>query len=169
MDAEKSFANIKLLLMDCDGVLTDGRLFYSADGEELKVFDAHDGQGLMSWHKSGGVSGIISGRGAHPMLKCRCEELGIRFLKTSSSDKVRDCKEIVSELGIKLDETAFVGDDLGDLGSLGIVGLAIAVADAVEEVVNAAHYVTKNRGGRGAVREITDMLLKAKREGGLNL
>jgi 3-deoxy-D-manno-octulosonate 8-phosphate phosphatase (KDO 8-P phosphatase) len=160
---------IKLLLMDCDGVLTDGRLYYSADGEALKVFDSHDGQGLVSWHRSGGISGLISGRGAHKIIQCRCDELGIGHLRTSSTDKIADCKEIAAELGISLADTAFIGDDLGDLGVMSAVGLAIAVADAVDEVRSAAHYVTDLRGGRGAVREVTDLLLKAKRDAQLSL
>ncbi|MEO8043203.1 MAG: hypothetical protein ABI646_11375, partial [Acidobacteriota bacterium] len=81
---------IKLLLMDCDGVLTDGRLYFSARGEEMKVFDVRDGQGIVSWHRAGFKSGIISGRGAAEIIQRRAEELGIEFVRTTSADKVKD-------------------------------------------------------------------------------
>ena len=154
--------DIKLLLMDCDGVLTDGRLYFSERGEELKVFHARDGQGLVTWHRSGFASGIITGRSAESILRKRAEELGIQYLKVNSAEKIRDFEEIIADAGVSPVETAFVGDDLGDLGLLDNVGLSIGVADAVEEVLANVMYVTKANGGCGAIREITDLLLKAK-------
>ena len=154
--------DIKLLLMDCDGVLTDGRLYFSERGEELKVFHARDGQGLVKWHNAGFMSGIITGRGAESILRKRAEELGIQYLKVNSAEKIRDFEEIIADAGVSPVETAFVGDDLGDLGLLDNVGLSIGVADAVEEVLANVMYVTKANGGCGAIREVTDLLLKAK-------
>ena len=151
--------NIKLLLMDCDGVLTDGRLYFSSNGEEMKVFDVRDGQGIVSWHRAGFKSGIISGRGASEIINKRAEELGIEFVRTSSPDKIRDLDEIVETIGLSLDEVAFVGDDIGDIDVMKRVGFAVAVADAVSETKSVASYVTIAKGGRGAVREVIDMLL----------
>ena len=145
--------------MDCDGVLTDGRLYFSSRGEEMKVFDARDGQGIVSWHRAGFKSGIISGRGASEIINKRAEELGIEFVRTSSQDKTRDLSEIVKGLGLSLDDVAFIGDDIGDIEVMKATGFAVAVADAVEETKSVAAYVTKAKGGRGAVREVVDMLL----------
>jgi YrbI family 3-deoxy-D-manno-octulosonate 8-phosphate phosphatase len=150
---------IKLLMMDCDGVLTDGRLYFSPRGEEMKVFDVRDGQGIVSWHRAGFRSGIISGRGASEIINKRAEELGIEFVRTSSPDKIRDLNKIVETIGLSLDEVAFVGDDVGDIEVMKRVGFAVAVADAAEETKSVAAYVTRANGGRGAVREVIDMLL----------
>ena len=150
---------IQLLLMDCDGVLTDGRLYFSPRGEEMKVFDVRDGQGIVSWHRAGFKSGIISGRGASEIINKRAEELGIAFVRTSSPDKVRDLEAIVDELGLAMNEVAFIGDDIGDIDVMKRVGFAVAVADAVDETKAVAAYVTRATGGRGAVREVVDMLL----------
>jgi 3-deoxy-D-manno-octulosonate 8-phosphate phosphatase (KDO 8-P phosphatase) len=162
MDLTEKARRIRLLLMDCDGVLTDGRLYFSANGEELKVFDVHDGQGLVSWHKAGFHSGIISGRGAAAIIKARADELGIRYLKTSSADKISDFRMIIADAGVLPDEVAYIGDDIGDIGLMGLVGLSVAVADAVAEAKQAAFLITESPGGRGAVREVTDLLLNAK-------
>ena len=150
---------IKLLLMDCDGVLTDGRLYFSERGEELKVFDVKDGQGIAVWHKAGLRSGIISGRGSEKIVKRRAEELGIEFVITGSKDKTADMKKIAAECGLSAEQIAFVGDDLGDIDVMNEVGLSIAVADAVQPVREIAKIVTKSRGGRGAVREAVDLML----------
>ena len=150
--------------MDCDGVLTDGRLYFSPQGEAMKVFDVRDGQGIVSWHRAGFKSGIISGRGAGEIITRRAEELGIEFVRTSSSDKVRDLDEIVSTLNLPLEAVAYIGDDVGDIEVMKRVGFAIAVADAVAEVKAVADYVTVAGGGRGAVREAVDTLLARERE-----
>jgi len=152
-------SNIKLLLMDCDGVLTDGRLYFSAAGEELKVFHVRDGQGLVSWHRAGLKSGIISGRGGGEIIKRRAAELGIEFVRTESPDKTKEFFEIIEAAGVSASETAYVGDDIGDIEIMKLVGLPIAVADAVDEVKAAAMCVTQAAGGHGAVREVTDLLL----------
>jgi 3-deoxy-D-manno-octulosonate 8-phosphate phosphatase (KDO 8-P phosphatase) len=163
MDISERARKIKLLLMDCDGVLTDGRLFISAEGESMKVFDVRDGQGLALWHAAGFDSGIISGRGAEDIIRNRAGELGVRFVRVKSPDKTQDIIEIAEELGLDLGEVAFVGDDIGDLEAVKMVGLGIAVRDAVSELKRAVQYKTKKRGGRGAVREVVELLLNSKR------
>jgi len=164
MDAEllSRARNIKLLLMDCDGVLTDGRLYFSERGEEMKVFNVRDGQGLVTWHQAGFMSGIITGRGAEPIIRKRADELGIRYVKANSADKIGDFEAIIADAGVSAGETAFIGDDTGDLGLLGRVGLSVGVADAVEEVLSKVMFTTKANGGHGAVREVTDLLLRSK-------
>lgn len=152
---------IKLLLLDCDGVLTDGRLYFSAEGEELKVFDVQDGHGIVSWIRTGRHIGIISGRSS-PIVNRRAAELGIQFVRQGVSDKLASAREIWDETGIKPSETVFVGDDLPDLELMGACALGIAVANAVDPVKDSADCVTLRTGGRGAVREVTDMLMTAR-------
>jgi 3-deoxy-D-manno-octulosonate 8-phosphate phosphatase (KDO 8-P phosphatase) len=152
-------ARIKLLLMDCDGVLTDGRLYFSAGGEEMKVFDVRDGQGLVSWHKAGGSSGIISGRSSK-VVDVRAGELGVKFVHQGVEDKIQAFLAILAEAYISDPaEVAYIGDDLPDILLMKKVGLPVAVGDAVGEVKAAAAYVTEAKGGRGAVREVCDLLL----------
>ena len=153
---------IKLLLMDCDGVLTDGKLYFTESGEAMKVFHVRDGQGLAMWHKAGFRSGIISGRNAERILKSRAAELGIHYIKTCSFDKTRDFADILQDAKVTFDEVAYIGDDIGDICLMEKVGLPIAVADAVPEVLTCAVYKTETKGGFGAVREATELLLQAK-------
>jgi 3-deoxy-D-manno-octulosonate 8-phosphate phosphatase (KDO 8-P phosphatase) len=152
---------IKLLLMDCDGVLTDGRLYFTKTGEDMKVFHVRDGQGLAMWHREGFRSGIISGRSSE-IVAIRAKELGINYLKIGSVDKVRHFAEIIKDAGLTPEEVAYIGDDLPDLLLMKEVGFSIAVADAAQEVLASADYTTEAKGGLGAVREVTDLLLKAK-------
>lgn len=152
---------IKLLLMDCDGVLTDGRLYFSHHGEELKVFHVRDGQGLVMWHRAGFHSGIISGRNSQIVEK-RAFELGVRYVRIGSKDKLKDFAEILEKAKVTIEEVAYIGDDIPDIDLMKTVGLGIAVADAVTEVFPFAKYTTASRGGFGAVREMTDLLLKSK-------
>jgi len=158
MDVEERSKRVKLLLMDCDGVLTDGRLYFSENGEELKTFHVRDGQGIVSWHRAGFKSGIISGRSSR-IVEVRAAELGIEFVRQGVSDKSAVCRELARLAGVDLDEVAFVGDDSPDVELMKAVGFAAAVADAVNEVKEVAHFKTKKKGGRGAVREIVDLLL----------
>ncbi len=160
-DILKRAKKVKLLLMDCDGVLTDGRLYFSANGEELKVFNVKDGQGIALWHKAGFKSGIISGRESS-MVRRRAEELGINHIKQGSRDKIVCFQEILKEEGLSSEEVAFIGDDSGDIDLLSIVGFPVAVSDAVSELFPFALYITDRNGGFGAVRELIDVLLKAK-------
>lgn len=154
---------IKLLLMDCDGVLTDGRLYFTERGEEMKVFHVRDGQGLALWHQAGFRSGIITGRDAEQIIQMRAAEIGIHYIKARSKDKAKDFEDILLQAKITADEVAYVGDDVGDICLMEKVGLPIAVADAASEVFPYIIYKTEKNGGFGAVREITDLLLKAKK------
>jgi len=146
--------------MDCDGVLTDGRLYFGSDGEALKAFHARDGQGIVDWHKAGFRSGIISGRNS-PIVALRAAQLGIEFVKQGRPDKTAALDEILMVAGVTADEVAFIGDDSPDIQVFERVGLAIAVGDALDEVKAAAHYTTKLNGGHGAVREVIEILLAA--------
>jgi 3-deoxy-D-manno-octulosonate 8-phosphate phosphatase (KDO 8-P phosphatase) len=153
---------IKLLLMDCDGVLTDGRLYYTESGEQMKVFNVRDGQGIVSWHKAGFRSGIVSGRDAKKILEARATELGMHYIKARSHDKAKDYLDILQDAKLTPDEVAYIGDDIGDICLMEKVGLPIVVADADSEVLSYAVYKTEAKGGFGAVREVTDLLLRAK-------
>ncbi|MDQ2745906.1 MAG: HAD hydrolase family protein, partial [Acidobacteriota bacterium] len=125
---------IKLLLMDCDGVLTDGRIYFTENGEQMKVFNVRDGQGIASWNQAGFQSGIISGRDAEKILAARVAELGMHYLKVRSQDKAKDFLDILRSAKVTAAETAYVGDDVGDICLLKEVGLPIAVTDADSEV-----------------------------------
>ncbi len=153
---------IKLLIMDCDGVMTDGRLYFTDGGEAVKVFHARDGQGIVDWHSSGFRSGIISGRNSK-IVDMRAGQLGIEFVFQGHSDKVAAFKELIASAGVSPDEIAYIGDDTPDAVVMPLVGLAVAVADAHDKVKAAAHYITRLKGGRGAVRELIDLLLATKK------
>ncbi len=152
---------VKLLLMDCDGVLTDGRLYFSDKGEELKVFHVRDGQGLVMWHEAGFRSGVITGRKSK-MLEKRVEDLGIHYLRQSSEDKIKDFEGILRDANLKAEDVAYVGDDLLDAELLSLVGFQVVVADSAQGVRPHAQYITQQNGGNGAIREVTDLLLKSK-------
>lgn len=152
---------IKLLLMDCDGVMTDGRLWLTPDGDEQKAFHARDGQGISVWHRAGFQSGIISGR-ASSGVERRAHELKMKYVHQYAKNKVVPLEEIASDAKVSLDECCFIGDDLGDIAVMRRVGLAVAVADAAEDTKAAAHYVTKLIGGKAAVREVIELILKAQ-------
>jgi 3-deoxy-D-manno-octulosonate 8-phosphate phosphatase (KDO 8-P phosphatase) len=160
MDLNKRARRVKLLVMDCDGVLTNGRLYFGPTGEELKVFHVRDGQGLNYWHAAGFRSAIISGRNS-PIVEQRAKELGIEFVLQGRDDKVAAFHELIAVAGVTDEETAFIGDDVPDAELMPLVGLAVAVGDAMPEAKHAAHHVTKKKGGRGAVRELIDLLLAA--------
>lgn len=161
MNLEDRFRRVRFLLLDCDGVLTDGRLYFGPTGEELKAFFVRDGQGLVLWHEAGFGSGIISGRRSE-IVELRGRQLGVEFIRQGVEEKLQAFEEVIAESGVSPDETAYVGDDTPDVEVMLKVGLAVAVADALDEVKSAAHYVTKAKGGKGAVRELVDLLLAAK-------
>ena len=158
---DRRAARIKLLLMDCDGVLTDGRIWLMDDGTDQKSFNTHDGLGLALLHRAGLRSGVISGRTSSG-LERRAGELDIEFVRQGDPDKVAAFEEILRVAGVGENEVAFVGDDLTDIPLMLRVHLAVAVADAVEEVRGVAHFVTGREGGRGAVREVVELILKAQ-------
>jgi 3-deoxy-D-manno-octulosonate 8-phosphate phosphatase (KDO 8-P phosphatase) len=152
---------IKLLLMDCDGTLTDGRIWLTTDGDEQKGLHAHDGQGISVWHRAGFQSGIISGR-ASGRVERRARELKMAYVHQYAKNKIVALEEIIADAHVAVDECCFIGDDLGDIGVMRLVGLAVAVADATEDAKRAAHYVTALNGGAGAVREVIELILKAQ-------
>jgi 3-deoxy-D-manno-octulosonate 8-phosphate phosphatase (KDO 8-P phosphatase) len=152
---------IKLLLTDCDGVMTDGRLWLTPDGDEQKAFHARDGQGISVWHRAGFASGIISGRASSGTQR-RAHELKIKYVHQYSKSKLIALDEIVGDANVSLDECCFIGDDLGDVGVMRKVGFAVAVADAADDTKAAAHYVTNLVGGAGAIREVIELILKAQ-------
>ena len=153
------FAKIKLLLLDVDGVMTDGRIIYDNDGGETKAFDVKDGHGLKLVQRAGIKVGIITGRQSQVVAR-RAAELGIDLVYQGVKDKKVPFKEILEKLALAPEEVAYVGDDIVDLPVMLKVGFAATVADAVDDVKPYAHMVAKRCGGRGAVREICDFLLK---------
>ena len=152
---------IRLLILDVDGVLTDGRLYFDAKGETLKVFHVRDGHGLKMAQRAGVEVALVSGRRSDAAYH-RAKELGISRFHEGVRDKVAVMEEIMAAMQIQPAEVAAVGDDVVDLPIMSRAGLAVAVADAVPEVVAAAHWVTNNPGGRGAVREVCDLILQAQ-------
>ena len=159
-EVERRAARLKLLLLDCDGVLTDGRITLVGDDEQ-KSFHTRDGHGLVLLHRAGLASGIISGRTSSAVVR-RAEDLGIKYVRQGTWDKVKDFDELLAEAGVDESRTAFVGDDVTDIPLMRRCGLAVAVADATDETRAAAHYVTKLPGGFGAVREVCELILKAQ-------
>jgi 3-deoxy-D-manno-octulosonate 8-phosphate phosphatase (KDO 8-P phosphatase) len=149
---------IRLLGLDVDGVMTDGRLYYHDDGTESKAFDVRDGHGIKMLQKVGVEVFLISGRNS-PMVDKRAMDLGISEVTQGVRDKVPVLERIASQKGLTLDQIAFVGDDLVDLPVMQRVGLAVTVADASEHLFEKAHYVTLAPGGRGAVREVVELIL----------
>jgi len=153
---------VRLLVLDVDGVLTDGRLYLSPGGEELKVFDVRDGSGLVAVRQAGIELAIISGRSAAAVDR-RALELGIGHVQQGVRDKGAAFDALLGTLGIDAAASACVGDDTADLPMLGRAGFSIAVADAHAEVRAAVDWVTTRPGGRGAVREVCDLLLNGRR------
>ena len=155
---EKAIGIIKLLFLDVDGVMTDGTIHLNASGEEIKVFHVRDGLGLKMVMKSGVKVVIISGRSSDAVTQ-RARELGIRMVYQGIQDKGKICQEVMTRNGLTRSEVAAIGDDLPDLPLFEEAGLRVAVADAVSEVRDAADLITRNRGGRGAVREACEWIM----------
>ena len=154
-------AQVELLLLDCDGVLTDGRITPVEGGEELKSFHTHDGHGLVMLHRAGLRSGIISGRRSR-LVELRAADLGISFVRQGALDKVEAFESLLSEAATEPARAAYVGDDVVDIPLMRRCALAVAVADATPDTRAAAHYVTQLPGGFGAVREVCELILKAQ-------
>jgi 3-deoxy-D-manno-octulosonate 8-phosphate phosphatase (KDO 8-P phosphatase) len=159
--AADQFARIQLLLLDVDGVLTDGRVVYTDGGQEIKAFHVRDGSGLKYWRQSGRRVAILSGRSS-PAVTRRAAELGIDVVVQGADEKLPALRRILKETGLRPDQVCALGDDLPDLPVLTRCGLAVAVADAVPEVRAAAHLVTNAPGGRGAVREAIEWLMRGQ-------
>ncbi|HTZ96213.1 MAG TPA: HAD hydrolase family protein [Terriglobales bacterium] len=161
----KRAAQIKVVLMDVDGTMTDGSvtLLSQADGSalEIKTFDAHDGQGLTLAHTAGLRTGCITGRESAALLR-RAHEMKMEFIYMKQPLKMAAYEEVLQKAGVSDSAVAFIGDDLPDIPLMRRAGLAIAVGDAVPEVKKVAHYTTKAPAGRGAVREAIELILKSK-------
>jgi 3-deoxy-D-manno-octulosonate 8-phosphate phosphatase (KDO 8-P phosphatase) len=152
---------IALLVVDVDGVLTDGSIVYADRGEEIKAFHVRDGSGLKIWMTLGKKTAIITGRQS-PLVERRAAELGFTAVVQGAANKLAAFSRILAEQNIAAAEAAYVGDDVPDLPVLGQCGLAVAVADACPEARALAHYVTRAPGGRGAVRETIELVLRAQ-------
>jgi 3-deoxy-D-manno-octulosonate 8-phosphate phosphatase (KDO 8-P phosphatase) len=161
LEAIQKAREIKLLVLDVDGVLTDGHLWYDNSGEELKAFNIQDGLGIKLLLSSGVDVGIITGRRS-ALVARRARELGIRHVVQGREDKLTALQTLVEELGIPLPEIAYMGDDLPDLAAIRAAGFGIAVANAQPVVAEHADYKTARCGGDGAVREICDLILQAQ-------
>ena len=150
--------SVRALIMDVDGVLTDGGLYYTEHGDELKRFDVRDGQGLVLLRQAGILTAIVTGKRT-TLVARRADELGIAEVHQAVTDKAATVTALLARHGVVPAAACYVGDDINDLPALRIVG--IAVADAVPVVRRAAHYVTRAHGGRGAIREVCDLILAA--------
>ena len=154
-------AAVRLLVLDVDGVLTDGRLYFGAEGEALKVFHVRDGHGLKTLLAAGVQLAVVSGRRS-AAVDARMRELGIGIVRQGVGDKVAALREIAADTALPLSAIACITDDTTDLPLMAVVGVAIAVGDAHPEVLAAAHHVTTLPGGQGAVRQLCDALLAAR-------
>ena len=152
---------IRIAIFDVDGVLTDGGLYYADAGGEMKAFSVHDGHGIRMLGESGVAAAIISGRSSRA-LEARARNLGIELLFQGAAEKLAAYDEILQRCGVTGEACAFVGDDLPDLPVMERCGLAVAVPEAPAPVRRRAQYVTRARGGRGAVREVCEIILHAR-------
>ncbi|HET7810272.1 MAG TPA: HAD hydrolase family protein [Steroidobacteraceae bacterium] len=157
-----ALSRVRMLVLDVDGVLTDGRLYYGARGEVLKAFNVKDGHGIKQVAAAGITVAIISGRKS-TIVQRRARELGIRHVNQGVTDKLAALTRLAKARSLPLEHCACVGDDTPDAPMLGAAGLAIAVADAHRDALAVADLVTTRPGGRGAVREVCDWLLDARR------
>jgi 3-deoxy-D-manno-octulosonate 8-phosphate phosphatase (KDO 8-P phosphatase) len=162
---KKRAAQIKVLLMDVDGTMTDGGVSLLSQTEEIaleiKTFDAHDGQGLTLAHTAGLRTGCITGRQSSALLR-RAHEMNMEFIYMKQPLKIPAYEEIVQKTGVPESAVAFIGDDLPDIPVMRRAGLAVAVGNAVPEVKKTAHYTTKALAGHGAIRETIELILKSK-------
>jgi 3-deoxy-D-manno-octulosonate 8-phosphate phosphatase (KDO 8-P phosphatase) len=154
-------ASIELLVVDVDGVLTDGSIIYGDNGVEVKAFQVRDGSGLKLWQLAGKRAAVITGR-TSPVVEIRAAELGMSPVVQGATDKLPAFCALLAGAGLTPEQTAYLGDDVPDLPVLLNCGLACAVADACAEVRTAAHYVTRTPGGRGAIREVIELILRCQ-------
>ena len=158
-EINKIASKIEIAMFDVDGVMTDGGMIFDEDGKEYKVFNAKDGQGLVMLNKAGIKTIIITAKESY-MVQKRFESLGFTRIYQGQRNKERALEEVVDEFDVRFEQIAYMGDDLPDLGVLKRVGLSSCPKDAVEEVVKVCRFVSKKDGGRGAVRELCDLILK---------
>src|SRR5262245_51065162 len=158
-------AGVDLLVLDVDGVLTEGGIVYGALGREanleVKAFHVRDGSGLKLWHLAGKRSAIITGRSS-PLVEVRASELGVSRVLQGAADKRPALEQLLHELNVSAQAACCVGDDVPDLPALALAGLAVVAGDGCPEARAAAHYVTRARGGRGAVRETIERILRCQ-------
>ena len=154
-------AKVKLVAFDVDGTLTDGRLWMTEDGREIKAFHTHDGLGIKLLRERGIEVALISARISHA-VELRAEQLGIDHVYQGKSDKLACLQDLLRASGLATEQACYVGDDEPDLAPMSICGLAIAVANAQPEVLRATHWRTRAEGGRGAAREVCDLILAAQ-------
>jgi 3-deoxy-D-manno-octulosonate 8-phosphate phosphatase (KDO 8-P phosphatase) len=154
-------ARVRLLALDVDGVLTDGRLYFDSQGNESKAFNTRDGLGLKALQRFGIQLAIITGRKS-PMVAIRATQLDIQHVYQGSDDKLSAYMDLIQKTGLAAEQVCYAGDDWVDLPVLRRVGLSVTVSDADEEVKNRVHWVTSRPGGHGAVREICDLILSAQ-------
>ncbi|MCA9204177.1 MAG: HAD hydrolase family protein [Planctomycetales bacterium] len=161
MKIDAAGRDIELILSDVDGTLTDGSIIYDNQGIETKAFHIHDGLGIKLWQQAGFSFGLLTARSSH-VVKIRAAELGVKILRQGFEDKLSAAKQVIDQLGLEPSQVCYIGDDLPDLPVIRYVRLGVAVADAVPEVREAAQVTTRLSGGRGAVREVVEALLKSK-------
>ena len=161
MDLDTRARRVRLAIFDVDGVMTDGTVYMGAKGEAFKAFSILDGHGLKMLREAGVVTAILSGR-KHAAVERRAKELSIDHVIQGRSDKEPEFEKLLKRVKVGADACAYVGDDLPDLAVMRRCGLAVAVANAVHEVKAEAHYVTAAHGGRGAVREFCELVLRAQ-------
>jgi len=152
---------VKLLLLDVDGVLTDGRIVYDSKGRDMKFFDVHDGMGVHLLKKAGIKTILITAKGSRA-IKPRARDMGVEKVFENINPKTLVLDKILKKYNVAIDEICFVGDDLVDLCLLKRVGFAVAVSNAAVEIKQNSCYVTSREGGRGAVREVAELILKAQ-------
>lgn len=152
---------IKLIVLDVDGTMTDGTIFLNNDGIETKAFNVKDGFSIVNGIKEGLKFGIITGRKS-ALVDKRAEELGIEYVFQGIGNKVEKLDELLKELNLAYEEVAYMGDDVNDLSVIKVAGLSAAPSDAVEEVLSKVHIVTKAIGGKGAVREFVEFIMKSQ-------
>ncbi len=160
-DLAERARRVRLLLTDVDGVLTPGEMLSDGDGVPLKIFDVKDGLGLYLLGRAGLKCGIITGKSSRAVER-RAEELGLEFCRQGALDKGPVVQELLAESGFSTDELCYIGDDLNDLPGLVVAGLACCPADAALDVRQRVHYVCSARGGHGAVREVCELILRAR-------
>lgn len=165
MKLDQRLLQIRLILSDVDGVLTDGGITYDNQGIETKKFHVRDGLGIKLWQSTGHKFGMLTARNSH-IVKVRAAELGVTIVRQGFEDKLPAALSVIAEQGLAPEQVCYIGDDLPDLPVLKAVGLAAAVADAVSEVRGAAQITTKATGGHGAVRELIEVILNGQKRWG---
>ncbi len=160
MSTSTDFEKIKLILSDVDGVLTDGGISFDNNGVESKQFHIKDGLGIKMWQRAGFQFGILTARTSH-IVKVRSAELGIDIVRQGFESKLPTAETLAQSMNLSLEEVCYIGDDLTDLPVIRAVGLGVAVADAVPELLSAADLVTQKAGGQGAVRELIEQILRS--------